>query len=147
MCHRGNNGQIVKRVLSTRAGWEETNSSNSLFAFKWVQVSRQLNFEILRDKAYRKLGNHIPAHSEITTKNRLFLNLKQLASDYKLNVFDFYPLTFVIDGTECDELRRFRTYFSQMASGNTSEYHKRGEIHPCMDDGKNMWLLKPTSCN
>jgi hypothetical protein len=41
--------------------------------------------------------NHFEFHQEITTKDLLFKNLKAYAELNKINVFDYLPLTFLVD--------------------------------------------------
>jgi hypothetical protein len=45
----------------------------------------------------RQMVNHFEYHAELTTKDGLFRNLLAYAQLNKLNVFDYVPLTFVLD--------------------------------------------------
>ena len=43
---RGNNHQLVKRVLEAREHWLELEQQHlTLYSFKWTPVSRFINFE------------------------------------------------------------------------------------------------------
>jgi hypothetical protein len=46
---RGNNSNIIRRVMQNRDHWSEFKStfSTGLFQFKWAPVSKMINFETL----------------------------------------------------------------------------------------------------
>lgn len=173
---KGNNSNLIRRVMNTRAKWEEVPSSNTLFRFKWAPVSSQLNFPMLRSTPFKQSVNHLQCHWELTTKNNLFLNLHSLAESHRFNVFDFYPTTFTIDSKSKTALAHFKAYFSMISSliedsdgenlvekiNKTYSESKEHKAHclearkkvssfpqmlPTMLVNHNLWMLKPTSCN
>ena len=97
----GNNSSLIRRVMQQRAQWEETGSSNTLFSLKWSPISKLLKGRDMGNgnQPYLQLVNHLPCHWQITTKNNLFSNLRQLAEAHKFNVFDFYPTTFLVNSS------------------------------------------------
>ena len=56
----------------------------------------KFNFDQL-SYCQKQIVNHFEYHTEITTKDSLFKNLLTYAELNKLNVFDYLPLTFVVD--------------------------------------------------
>lgn len=44
----GNNGNVVRRCMQLREErWEETNSFDKLYNFKWQPISRGIQFEVV----------------------------------------------------------------------------------------------------
>ena len=76
--------------------WKEVPYFNSTYSFKWQPVSKGFRFEQL-SYSQKQMINHFEGHAEITTKDALFRNMLGYAQGNKLNVFDYVPLTFVID--------------------------------------------------
>ena len=76
--------------------WKEVTYYSSIFHFKWQPFSKGIRFEQL-SYAQKQMVNHFEFHSEITTKDFLFKNLLAYAQLSKLSVFDYVPLTFVLD--------------------------------------------------
>jgi hypothetical protein len=76
--------------------WEETNSFDKLFNFKWQPVSWGINFDAINSFGTRQLVNHFNNHAIITTKDQLFENVALYCEQRKLNVFETLPLTFTL---------------------------------------------------
>ena len=81
------------------SGWEEADDQfDSLFNFKWKPVSNGINFDLIGKHGLKQLVNHIKGHSELTTKDRLFTNLRDHFSQIKRkDLNSMVPITFVID--------------------------------------------------
>lgn len=77
--------------------WEDTPSYDSLFNFKWQPFSNGLKFNQISTYGQKQLVNHIEGHESITTKDQLFLNMKSYCEKNNMNVFDYIPLTFVLN--------------------------------------------------
>ena len=73
---------MVKSQLEKREKWTETTRSDTLFVFKWTQLSSQINYELLADSSIKQMANHISCHAEITTKDRLFRNMAKFCENY-----------------------------------------------------------------
>jgi hypothetical protein len=59
----GNNSNIVRRCMLMRSErWEETNSFDKLYNFKWQPFSRGIKFESVNSFGVRQLINHLPNH-------------------------------------------------------------------------------------
>lgn len=79
----------------------------------------------IRDAVYQDLTeqqrvNHFPASTELTRKDRLWLNFRSMARLHGPEIFDFMPHTFVLP----EQLEEFQQCF-----------HKEG----------GMWIVKPTA--
>lgn len=45
---RGNNSDLIKKILDAREGsWVEVSSATTIFNFKWAPLSKSINFEYL----------------------------------------------------------------------------------------------------
>ena len=112
----GNNSQIVKRCLELRKDrWEETHDFDTLFNFKWHPLSRGIKFEMINTNGTRQLVNHFENHECFTTKDWMFSNLLLHCETKKINVFDFTPLTFLLQVDSINyafELEKFIQYFN-----------------------------------
>jgi hypothetical protein len=86
----GNNSDLVRRVLknSHRAAyWQELpNSTASNFHFRWTPISRQINYERLSFN-FVQVTNHLEHHGEVSRKNELMKNMKNLYEMQNENVF------------------------------------------------------------
>jgi hypothetical protein len=95
--------------------WEETNDFDTLFNFKWHPISKGIKFEMVNTHGTRQLVNHFENHDCITTKDQLFKNMLLYCETKKLNVFDFTPITFILEVDSTNyvyELEKFITYFT-----------------------------------
>lgn len=83
-----------------------------------MPVSRGLRFEQL-SYSQRQMVNHFEFHPEITTKDLLFRNLLAYSELNKINIFDFIPLTFVVDvdsHTYSPDLEKFTLCYEAIAA-------------------------------
>ncbi len=97
--------------------WKEVPNNNFMFHFKWKPVSCSLRFEQL-SFGQKQMVNHFEFHQEITTKDLLFRNLLAYAELNKINIFDYVPLTFVVDvdsHTYSPDLERFTVCYEAIA--------------------------------
>ena len=67
-----------------------------MFHFKWMPFLKGLRYEQLSSNQ-KQIVNHFEYHQEITTKDLMFKNLIAYAELNKISVFDYVPLTFVVD--------------------------------------------------
>ena len=67
-----------------------------MFNFKWIPFSKTVRFDQL-SFSQTQLVNHFEYHAEITSKDNLFKNMLSYAELNKINIFDYVPLTFVVD--------------------------------------------------
>ena len=67
-----------------------------MFDFKWMPVMKGILFDQL-SYTQKQIINHFEYHTELSTKDLLFKNLTNYAELNKLNVFDYLPLTFVVN--------------------------------------------------
>ena len=113
----GNNHDVVRRVMDTRPSWACIKSSQTLYHFKWAPVSRQIKFDFLCKHGQKNLVNHFENHALISTKDQLFHNMTKLTENMHTDVFDFMPITFVIDlGTSMcsSEYDKFNYFFNMI---------------------------------
>jgi len=111
----GNNSGLVRKCMQLRGErWEETNSFDKLFNFKWQPVSWGLNFEVNNSFGTKQLVNHFANHNILTTKDKLFENVVSLCEARKLNAFSVIPVTFVLQLDSVyfsSEIEKFSSYF------------------------------------
>ena len=101
-------------MLLRNERWEETNSFDKLYNFKWQPVSRGINFQVNNNFGTKQLINHIENHRIITTKDNLFENIVAHCEAKKINVFQHLPVTFVLQLDSfyfSSEIEKFSSYF------------------------------------
>jgi Tubulin-tyrosine ligase family len=164
---RGNNSELVKRCLDERE-WQEIQSTNTLFNFKWAPFSKGIRFDYLTGHGQRKMVNHFESHEQLSEKDNLFFNMTRHYEQQRKNVFAYLPVTFVVDLSSTQsvtEIERFQIYFNLLEKhksdklgalnkevmGNhmflKSKQYTKYTMCPNMFDGKNFWLIKPTDFN
>ena len=93
----GNNSNIIRRCFERRLDyWKEVPNNNFMYHFKWMPFSYGYRFTQL-SYSQRQIVNHFQYHAEITTKDLLFKNLNAYAELNKINIFDYVPLTFIVN--------------------------------------------------
>ena len=93
----GNNSNIIRAAFEKRSDyWKEVPYFNSTYNFKWQPFSKGLRFDQL-SMSQKQMFNHFEFHAEITTKDGIFKNMLNYALRNKLSLFDYVPLTFVIN--------------------------------------------------
>lgn len=94
---QGNNSGVVRRCMQLReTRWEETNSFDKLYNFRWQPWARGIPFNSINSFGIRQLVNHLPNHDLLTTKNLLFESLAVHCELKKIDVFKYLPLTFTL---------------------------------------------------
>jgi len=108
-------------------------NNNFMFHFKWMPVLRGTRFEQL-SYSQKQIINHFEFHHEITTKDELFKNMMAYAELNKINIFDYVPLTFVVDvdsQTYSPDLEKFVLFYDAIDSivkscdNKTPDYQKQ----------------------
>ncbi len=171
----GNNSGIIRRCFERRMDyWKEAPTFSRIFHFKWQPFSKGLIFDQL-SLSQKQIVNHFECHHEVTTKDCLFRNMYVHAESKRVNVFDFVPITFLLDVDSesfCADLERFVHCYnildSAKASANSEEAvrtinqklsqfpifgekkippHSKAKLYPTHYAGQNIWILKPTGFN
>lgn len=152
--------------------WREVPSASHTFNFKWMPF---LNIRLNQLSLHQKqIVNHFEFHGEVTTKDLLFKNLMAYSELNKINVFDYVPMTFVMDvdaRTYSWDFERFARCYeivgraSQAGEGvllaqtkaqlqqvglskeRRAVSHCRPKVPHTHLAGKNLWVLKPTHLN
>lgn len=85
----GNNGELVRRVLSTRSQWSETGDGKELFVnLRWQQSNKTYKYEnCIDNRIFKHSLNHFEYHHELSNKEYLFHNLLEYCEGHKINVF------------------------------------------------------------
>lgn len=79
-------------------GWEPADDYyDSLYHFKWKPTSGGIKYDMISKHGLKQVVNHVRGHGTLTTKDNLFLNLKQFYETQKLNIFETVPITIVLD--------------------------------------------------
>eukprot|EP01022_Parablepharisma_sp_SALTPOND_P013287 TRINITY_DN1768_c0_g1_i1.p1 TRINITY_DN1768_c0_g1~~TRINITY_DN1768_c0_g1_i1.p1 ORF type:complete len:716 (+),score=63.40 TRINITY_DN1768_c0_g1_i1:921-3068(+) len=170
----GNNSQIIRRCMEKRVDWKEAPGFCSIFHFKWQPFSKGLRFDQI-SLSQKQMVNHFENHYEVTTKDGLFKNLLPYVDHRKKNVFDYVPLTFLLDvdsDTYYVDLDKFTHCYNIIDSGKKSPTLEQGlklinqklanfpimkekrtptqckpKLHKTHYAGTNIWILKPTGFN
>ena len=138
----GNNSEVVRRCMQTRhPDWEEIASYSKIFNFKWKPFSHNIRFDQLSLYGQRQLVNHIVNHEELTVKDNLFRNMSRYCNENDLNVFDYMPLTFVLEYQNHEDEYKTNSFGVQFLDKadkmceNLSIFNKL--FHKCSDIGNN----------
>ena len=170
----GNNSQIIRRCIEKRPDWKEAPEFTSIFDFKWQPFSKGFRFDQI-SISKKQMINHFENHFEITTKDWLFRNLLIYSEHIKRNVFDYVPLTFLLDmdsETFSFDFDRFVHCYKVIDSAKKNEDQKMAlkimnqkllefpilkdnksinqskfKLDEASYSGKNIWILKPTGFN
>lgn len=115
MVRPGNNSKLITRVMEQSGrvearfdkndpdnmispGWEPADDYyDSLYHFKWKPTSGGIKYDLISKHGLKQVVNHVRNHGTLTTKDNLFLNMKQFYESQKLNIFDVVPITIVLD--------------------------------------------------
>ncbi|RXG51338.1 Tubulin polyglutamylase TTLL5 [Armadillidium vulgare] len=82
------------RMLLEAHGFREVNSASSYFNLYWGNAHFSPN-EIRQLQEWQKI-NHFPRSSELTRKDRLYMNIKRMQRQFGVKLFDFIPTSFVL---------------------------------------------------
>ena len=170
---QGNNSNIIRRAFEGRLDyWKEVPNFNTSSQFKWQPFSKGIHFDQL-SLSQKQIVNHFEFHEEITTKNLLFKNLLDHSQKTKINVFDYVPLTFILNlNSDIDnsDYANFVSCFNILNNAGKEAEIDFKQINnklrfipfaqfkrlPCLLKpkleethfmGRNLWLLKPTGLN
>ena len=84
--------------------WQELPYFDTSFQFKWQPVSKGIRFDQL-SLSQKQIIKHFEFHNEISTKDKLFYNFFAYSQKKKIKVFDYLPLTFILNvGTFTESL-------------------------------------------
>jgi hypothetical protein len=163
--------------MSNRLNWKETHSQSIFFNFKWQHISQGLNYtDLTKNPLNKQIVNHFESHSAISNKLNLFLNLTKYCEANNLEVFNFIPLTIIMqyDSPKFNKQferfvqfynsieKRLKGYFPEAIYDDIEKYadmfrldihsHKLGYkttpfIINTHYDKKNMWLVKAADLN
>jgi len=163
----GNNSHLVRRCIERRTDWKEVPESCSIFHFKWQPFSKGIYFDQI-SISQKQMINHFEHHHEITTKDLLFRNLLLHLDHSKKNVFNYVPVTFLLDMDSEDfftDLERFIYCYNTIKNTNSLKaINQKLAGFPVLKDkkaltqhkyklldshfaGGNIWILKPTGFN
>ncbi|XP_068246086.1 tubulin polyglutamylase TTLL5-like isoform X2 [Palaemon carinicauda] len=82
------------RMLLEAHGFSEVDSSSSFFNLYWGNAHFNPN-EIRQLQDWQKV-NHFPRSSELTRKDRLYMNIKRMQRQFGVKLFDFIPTSFIL---------------------------------------------------
>lgn len=143
----GNNSQIIRRCFEKRMDyWKEAPFISSVFHFKWQPFSKGIRFEQL-SLSQKQMVNHLEYHEEITTKDNLFKNLFIYSESRRCNIFDFVPLTFVLDvdsESYYADLERFVHCYNIIESSKKQGCNKEEEAQILKNINQKLCQIQPT---
>ena len=182
----GNNSKLLTRVMEESGrveprydkndpdtmifpGWEPADDHyDSLYHFKWKPTSGGIKHDLISKHGLKQIVNHVRGHGTLTTKDNLFLNLRQFYESQKQNVFEVLPLTIVIDYLKDDvsqKVEQVQTILNLIDKHLHQDYETINQklhemqlqkeksvktpykISACCHNQQNLWLLKPTGFN
>ncbi|XP_071541853.1 tubulin polyglutamylase TTLL5-like [Panulirus ornatus] len=82
------------RMLMEAHGFVEVDSNSSFFNLYWGNAHFNPN-EIRQLQDWQKV-NHFPRSSELTRKDRLYMNIKRMQRQFGVKLFDFIPTSFIL---------------------------------------------------
>ncbi|XP_063878437.1 tubulin polyglutamylase TTLL5-like isoform X4 [Scylla paramamosain] len=82
------------RMLMEAHGFSEVESNSSFFNLYWGNAHFNPN-EIRQLQDWQKV-NHFPRSSELTRKDRLYMNIKRMQRQFGVKLFDFIPTSFIL---------------------------------------------------
>lgn len=111
----GNNFQIIARVLATRNWWHRVSSSSDYVHLFMTQATRHFEFEKFSSRDHRtgqiaRCLNRFEGYRQLTEKDLFFINLFKYCEKNRLNVYDFVPLTFVLDFEDPDFEKKLNSF-------------------------------------
>ena len=113
-------------------GWEPADDYyDSLYHFKWKPTSGGIKFDLISKHGLKQVVNHVRGHGSLTTKDNLFLNMKQFYESQKLNIFDTVPITIVLDylkddiGTKVEQVQTIINIIEKNLSNDTETINKK----------------------
>ena len=154
--------------MEAREHWSELQgTSTTLFDFKWCCDSRQIKYDILGKHGQQTLVNHFENHKNLSQKDLLFQNMHKFCEFHpSVTVWDYVPLTFVVDITQKHAMDlsfdKFALYFgilekskqTSSSAGVNQLFEKVArngkkpyELKDTMWGEENMWILKPNDRN
>ena len=169
----GNNENLIRKCFKHRENWEEIKFLNLNIKKNanliWSPLSSSINFEILDEKK-KQIVNHFENHNQLTNKLNLFLNLLKFCEKNKINLFNFFPLTFPIQFDNVNyenQINSFKFLFNNIK--NYLNYNKNNEkysnfyfnyenekkignktnifIPKNFYNNYNLWIIKPVNYN
>lgn len=103
---KGNNSEIVEKMISRRKYFYKLNLEDkdianirnvlSIVNLNWMTSYKNISFESLKKEGMQCV-NGFEFHKEITTKNRIIVNLLNFYNGNISKVFDITPVTFLVD--------------------------------------------------
>ncbi|EAR91279.1 tubulin-tyrosine ligase family protein (macronuclear) [Tetrahymena thermophila SB210] len=145
---KGNNSEIVRRILETRVLLQEVDEVCPEVNFEWHPFSRPIQFSKLGTKGEiqltKKVVNHFEYHHEITTKSNLVKNMKNYCAENKLDVFEYTPITFEINvdsNSFMNEMRTFLQYYMKNLPSHLKTQKDQIEIKK--RNGRVQFQLRP----
>jgi hypothetical protein len=108
----GNNSELVKNCFSHRVNWKESLPAIiNLASFRWQQNNHGVDFS-LYDKLspHKQMFNHFEYHKQISNKLNLFINMMKYCESKSLDVFQYMPMTILIQYDSQNFLRQFQNF-------------------------------------
>lgn len=93
----GNNDKVVRDVMALRSHWNLRDDKKNA-NFTWMQGSYGFKFHKLTEgRVLKRMFNHFEHHREFTLKDNLIKSLSRVCEKTQQYLFDFTPITFVVD--------------------------------------------------
>jgi hypothetical protein len=107
---RGNNSDLIKRCMQLRENWREAGVFEAA-NFRWQQSSSGLDFSLYSTfNTGRRIVNHFEYHNQISNKLNLLINMMKFCESRGLDVFDYIPMTILIQYDSTNFLKQFQNF-------------------------------------
>ena len=178
---KGNNNEIVERIISRREQFYKTNLEEKDIAnmknilsgvnFSWMTSYKQIGYEALKKDGMQCM-NGFEFHRELTTKNRIIVNLINFYNGNLERVFEITPVTFIIDINSQNfeyKIQEFLSFYQnnkpstqifmqnsiciknriarEKKIGSSNQYKNVKLKNSMVQDDKFLWILKATGFN
>ncbi|KRX01751.1 hypothetical protein PPERSA_01621 [Pseudocohnilembus persalinus] len=131
-----NNTQLVKNIIQKKQGWGIVGNQEGFNHLLWFDSAQKIRFEMQgvqqqqlqlqqqnqqKDSKKKQMVNHFQGYKELASKPLLLRNFEKICKQYKLQMFDFTPLSFIIDGNSNSYQNDFEDFLNIFYSKSVAE--------------------------
>ena len=117
----GNNYQVVKQAIKSRAWWTPAASEDFKDAnFIWTSWKRDKHIDYLKEKARNepdqplKIYGRMDNNKQLTNKKGVFINMREYYNAMGIDPFSILPETFLVKNTGDQEFRKFEEHYNRI---------------------------------